>query len=101
MTTSNTIQDIASQEYKWGFITEVAEDRIPKGLSEDTIRLISKKKNEPEFMLEWRLKAYRHWASLERAHAEPTWAHIKHPPIDYQGITYYSAPKQKPNRKSL
>ena len=101
MTTANTIQNIASQEYKWGFITEVAEDRIPKGLNEDTIRLISMKKNEPEFMLDWRLKAYRHWASLERAHAEPTWAHIKHPPIDYQGITYYSAPKQKPNRKSL
>jgi Fe-S cluster assembly protein SufB len=101
MTTSNTIQDIASQEYKWGFITEADEDRIPKGLNEDTIRLISTKKNEPEFMLDWRLKAYRHWASLERAHAEPTWAHIKHPPIDYQGITYYSAPKQKPNRKSL
>jgi len=101
MTTANTIQNIASQEYKWGFITEVAEDRIPKGLSEDTVRLISTKKNEPEFMLEWRLKAYRHWASLERAQAEPKWAHIKHPPIDYQNITYYSAPKQKPNRKSL
>jgi len=101
MTTANTIQNIASQEYKWGFITEVAEDRIPKGLSEDTVRLISTKKNEPEFMLEWRLKAYRHWASLERAQAEPKWAHIKYPPIDYQNITYYSAPKQKPNRKSL
>lgn len=101
MTTANTIQDIAGQEYKWGFITEVAEDRIPKGLSEDTIRLISTKKNEPEFMLEWRLKAYRHWASLEKAQAEPKWAHIKYDPIDYQNIVYYSAPKQKPGRKSL
>ncbi len=101
MTTVNTIQDIANQEYKWGFVTAVDEDRIPKGLSEDTIRLISAKKNEPEFMLEWRLKAYRHWASLERTEAEPTWANVKYPPIDYQGITYYSAPKQKPNRASL
>ena len=101
MTTANTIQDIANQEYKWGFITQVDEDRIPKGLSEDIIRLISAKKNEPEFMLEWRLKAYRYWASLEKAEAEPKWAHVKYPPIDYQEITYYSAPKQKPNRKSL
>jgi len=101
MTTANTIQDLANREYKWGFVTDVAEDRIPKGLSEDTVRLISAKKNEPEFMLEWRLKAYRHWASLERAQAEPKWAHIKYPPIDYQNITYYSAPKQKPNRKNL
>lgn len=101
MTTANTIQDLANQEYKWGFITQVDEDRIPKGLSEDIIRLISAKKNEPEFMLEWRLKAYRYWASLEKAEAEPRWAHVKYPPIDYQEITYYSAPKQKPNRKSL
>ncbi len=101
MTTANTIQDLANREYKWGFITQVDEDRIPKGLSEDTIRLISTKKNEPEFMLDWRLKAYRHWASLERAEAEPKWANVKYPPIDYQSITYYSAPKKKPNRKSL
>jgi Fe-S cluster assembly protein SufB len=101
MTTANTIQDLANREYKWGFVTDIAEDRIPKGLNEDTIRLISAKKNEPEFMLEWRLKAYRHWASLESAQAEPKWAHIKYPPINYQGITYYSAPKKKPNRKSL
>ncbi|HWF66013.1 MAG TPA: Fe-S cluster assembly protein SufB [Acidobacteriaceae bacterium] len=101
MTTVNTIQDLANREYKWGFVTEIEEDRIPQGLSEDTIRLISAKKNEPEFMLEWRLKAYRHWASLERAEAEPKWANIKYPPIDYQAITYYSAPRKKPNRKSL
>jgi Fe-S cluster assembly protein SufB len=101
MTMANTIQDIANQEYKWGFVTAVDEDRIPKGLSEDTVRLISAKKNEPEFMLEWRLKAYRHWVTLEQKDAEPTWANVKYPPIDYQAITYYSAPKKRPNRASL
>jgi len=101
MSAANTIQEIANQEYKWGFVTDIQEDRIPKGLSEDTIRLISAKKNEPEFMLEWRLKAYRHWAALERKEAEPKWAKIKYPPIDYQAITYYSAPKKRPNRASL
>ncbi len=101
MTTANTIQDLANREYKWGFVTDVAEDRIPKGLSEETIRLISAKKNEPEFMLEWRLKAYRHWTTLERDEAEPVWANVKYSPIDYQNITYYSAPKARPNRASL
>jgi Fe-S cluster assembly protein SufB len=101
MTTANTIQDIANQEYKWGFVTAVDEDRIPKGLSEDTVRLISAKKNEPEFMLEWRLKAFRHWVTLEQKDGEPTWANVKYPPIDYQAITYYSAPKKRPNRASL
>jgi Fe-S cluster assembly protein SufB len=100
---SNTdaIRDFAQQEYKWGFITDVEEDRVPKGLNEEIIRVISAKKNEPEFMLEWRLKAYRHWASLERAQAEPKWANIKYPPIDYQNIVYYSAPKRKPSLKNL
>ena len=79
MTTVNTIEELANSEYKWGFISKIDEDRIPRGLSEDTIRLISAKKAEPEFMLEWRLKAYRHWASLERAQAEPKWAHVKYP----------------------
>jgi len=97
----NTIRDLAEREYKWGFITDIEEERIPKGLNEDIIRLISAKKNEPEFMLEWRLKAYRHWASLEKAQAEPKWANVKFPPINYQGITYYSAPKRKPTLKSL
>jgi Fe-S cluster assembly protein SufB len=101
MTTVNTIEELANSEYKWGFISKIDEDRIPRGLSEDTIRLISAKKAEPEFMLEWRLKAYRHWASLEQAQAEPKWANVKYPPIDYQDIVYYSAPKPKPNRKSL
>jgi Fe-S cluster assembly protein SufB len=98
---TDTIRDLAEQDYKWGFVTDIGEDRAPKGLNEDIIRLISTKKNEPEFMLEWRLKAYRHWESLEKAHAEPKWANVKFPPIDYQAISYYSAPKQKPSLKSL
>ncbi len=100
---SNTeaIRELAQQEYKWGFVTDIGEDRAPKGLSEEIIRFISAKKNEPEFMLEWRLKAFRHWMSLEKAQAEPKWANIHYPPIDYQAISYYSAPKQKPSLKSL
>jgi len=100
---SNTdaIRDLAQQEYKWGFVTNIGEDRAPKGLNEDIIRFISAKKQEPEFMLEWRLKAFRHWASLEKAQAEPKWANIHYGPIDYQNISYYSAPKQKTNLKSL
>ena len=101
MSSTDAIRDFAQQEYKWGFITDIEEERIPKGLSEDVVRLISTKKKEPEFMLEWRLKAYRYWASLEKAHAEPKWANVKFPPIDYQEITYYSAPKQKPVLNSL
>jgi Fe-S cluster assembly protein SufB len=100
-TNVNTIRDLAEREYKWGFVTEIEEERVPKGLNEDIIRVISAKKNEPEFMLEWRLKAYRHWASLEKADAEPKWANIKYGPINYQDITYYSAPKQKPTIESL
>ena len=95
------IRDLAEQEYKWGFVTDIEEDRVPKGLNEGTIRLISARKNEPEFMLEWRLRAFRHWASLEQAQAEPKWANIHYGPIDYQDIVYYSAPKQKPVLDSL
>ena len=97
----DSIRDLAQQDYKWGFITDIEEERVPRGLNEDTIRLISAKKNEPEFMLEWRLRAFRHWASLERAEAEPTWANIKYGPIDYQDIVYYSAPRQMPTLESL
>ncbi|HSB75567.1 MAG TPA: Fe-S cluster assembly protein SufB [Terriglobales bacterium] len=97
----NTIQDLANREYKWGFVTDIEQEKIPKGLNEDVVRLISAKKNEPEFMLEWRLKAYRHWASLETAQAEPKWANIHYPPIDYQDIHYYSAPKMKKAKASL
>jgi len=99
--TDATIRELAQQEYKWGFVTEIGEDRAPKGLNEDIIRFISAKKNEPEFMLEWRLKALRHWMTLEKNQAEPKWANIHYSPIDYQGISYYSAPKQKKNLKSL
>jgi Fe-S cluster assembly protein SufB len=101
MTTINAIQDLTNREYKWGFVTAVEEDKIPKGLNEDIIRLISAKKGEPDFMLDWRLKAYRHWASLEKLNAEPKWANVKYGPIDYQDMVYYSAPKKKPSLKSL
>jgi Fe-S cluster assembly protein SufB len=97
----DTIRDLTQQDYKWGFITEIESERVPRGLNEDIIRLISAKKNEPDFMLQWRLKAFRHWISLEKAEAEPKWANIKYGPIDYQDIVYYSAPKQKPGIKSL
>ena len=100
-TDTNTIQDLAEREYKWGFVTPVEEEKIPRGLSEDTIRLISAKKSEPEFMLEWRLRAFRHWLTLEKADAEPKWANVSYPPIDYQNIFYYSAPKKKAGLKSL
>jgi Fe-S cluster assembly protein SufB len=101
MSTINTIQDLTNQEYKWGFVTAVEEDTIPKGLSEDVVRLISAKKGEPEFMLDWRLKAYRYWDALEKAKGEPKWANVKFGPIDYQNMVYYSAPKKKPSLKSL
>ncbi|HET9838405.1 MAG TPA: Fe-S cluster assembly protein SufB [Candidatus Angelobacter sp.] len=99
--TVNQIQDLTQQEYKWGFTTQVDEDRLPPGLNEDVIRAIAAKKGEPEFMLEWRLKAYRYWAQQEQKHAEPKWANVKFAPIDYQAISYYSAPKKKKELKSL
>ncbi len=100
-TTVNAIEALANQEYKYGFVTEVETDTVPRGLNEDTIRMISAKKNEPPFMLEWRLKAYRYWAKLEKAEAEPKWANITYGPIDYQDIVYYSAPKTKKTLSSL
>jgi Fe-S cluster assembly protein SufB len=93
----STIERTVLNEYKYGFVTQIAADEAPKGLDETTIRFISAKKNEPEWMLEWRLKAYRHWLSME----EPRWANVKYPPINFQEIIYYSAPKQKNNPKSL
>src|SRR5215472_2482322 len=101
MSTVDQIRDLTRQEYKWGFVTSVEEDRLPNGLNEDIIRALAAKKNEPEFMLEWRLKSYRHWASLEQKQAEPKWANVKYPPINYQDISYYAAPKQKKELKSL
>ncbi|MBI3087040.1 MAG: Fe-S cluster assembly protein SufB, partial [candidate division NC10 bacterium] len=102
MTTStNAIEALANREYRYGFVTEVEADTIPRGLNEDVIRMISAKKNEPSFMLEWRLKAYRYWAKMERSAGEPKWANVTYPPIDYQDIIYYSAPKPKPKLNSL
>ena len=101
-TATKTVETLANREYKYGFVTEIEADTVPRGLNEETIRLISAKKNEPEFMLEWRLKAYRHWLKLERSEAEPKWANVHYPPIDYQNIFYYSAPKTTVERpKSL
>ena len=95
---TQTIETFANQEYKWGFVTDIAADTIPRGLSEDVVRLISAKKEEPEWLLEWRLKAYRHWLTLK----EPTWANVPYPKIDYNDIIYYSSPKaQKDGPKSL
>jgi Fe-S cluster assembly protein SufB len=91
------IDQLIAQEYKHGFTTMIEEDTIPVGLNEEVIRLISAKKNEPEFMLEWRLQAYRHWLTMK----EPHWAHIQHEPIDFQAISYYSAPKSKKSLQSL
>ena len=91
------LEQTVSSEYKYGFVSNFEVEEAPKGLSEDTIRFISAKKNEPEWMLEWRLKAYRHWLKME----EPHWGNLKYPPIDYQDIIYYSAPKQKVKLNSL
>ncbi len=86
-------------DYKWGFVTDIESDIAPKGLDENTVRLISGKKNEPQFMLDWRLRAYRHW--LKQAGREPRWAKVEFPPIDYQDIHYYAAPVAKDRPKSL
>src|SRR5262245_30372801 len=97
-TATSTIQELANREYKYGFVTEIETDAVPRGLNEDTIRQISAKKNEPDFMLDWRLKAYRHWLTL----AEPRWwPNLRIGPIDYQDIVYYSAPKHKKKLESL
>ncbi len=94
---SDTIQQITDQEYKYGFVTDIEADVVPPGLNETVIRTISAKKNEPEWLLEWRLKAFRHWLTMK----EPTWANVHYDPIDYQAISYYSAPKQKKKLNSL
>lgn len=92
------VEAVVSREYQAGFVTQVEADSVAPGLNEDIIRLISAKKGEPEFMLEWRLQAYRHWTTMP----VPTWAHVHYPPIDYQSIVYYSAPKADKDRpKSL
>src|ERR1700741_713470 len=86
-----------NSEYKYGFVSDIESDNAPKGLSEDIVRFISAKKNEPQWMLDWRLKAYRHWQKME----EPTWAHVHYPKINFQDIIYYSAPKKMPKLNSL
>jgi len=91
---SSPVEALVNREYKYGFVTDIEQDTAAVGLSEDTVRFISKRKNEPEWLLEWRLKAYRRWLTMTH---EPTWANIHHEPIDYQAISYFSAPKaQKP-----
>ena len=96
-TSTQVVQDLARREYKYGFITDVEQDIVPRGLSEDVVRLISQKKNEPAWLLDWRLKAYRIWRTMK----EPTWANIKYGPIDYQNMIYYAAPKRRPSLESL
>jgi Fe-S cluster assembly protein SufB len=100
-TTAKTVEAAVNREYEWGFVTDIEADAIAAGLNEDIIRLISSKKNEPEFMLEWRLRAYRHWVKMDKGAGEPRWANVTHPPIDYQSIVYYSAPKQSAAPGSL
>src|SRR5918995_1033987 len=96
-TATETIEQLANREYKYGFVTDVESETIPKGLNEDVVRLISQKKNEPEWLLEWRLKAYRLWLTMK----EPAWQNVKYDPINYQDIIYYSAPKKKKVLNSL
>ena len=96
-TSQDTIEQLATQDYKYGFVTDIEEDKIAPGLSEDVVRLISEKKNEPEWLLEWRLKAYRLWVEM----TEPEWHNLKIDPVDYQNTIYYSAPKKKPQLNSL
>ena len=96
-TSTQTIQDLASREYKYGFFTDIEQEAVPRGLNEEIVRLISAKKLEPDWLLEWRLKAYRTWLAMK----EPTWGNIKYGPIDYQDIVYYAAPKRQPALQSL
>ncbi|MBW3565639.1 MAG: Fe-S cluster assembly protein SufB [Acidobacteria bacterium] len=97
LTESEQIQALTEQDYKYGFVSDIESDTLPPGLNEEVVREISRRKNEPEFMLEWRLKAYRHWTTMK----EPHWLKGDYPPVDYQSISYYSAPKKKPKLESL
>jgi Fe-S cluster assembly protein SufB len=95
--TTKVFEDLAAQDYKYGFVTDVEQDIVPKGLDEDVVRLISAKKDEPEWLLEWRLKAFRAWQKM----TEPKWQNVTHAAIDYQDISYYAAPREKPKLNSL
>src|SRR5258705_6701401 len=90
-TETDTLTELTQKKYKYGFVTDIDADTIPRGLSEEVVRMISAKKNEPVFMLEWRLKAFRHWLTM----TEPTWPNVHYPKINYQDIIYFSAPKSK------
>ncbi|HEY9693383.1 MAG TPA: Fe-S cluster assembly protein SufB [Oculatellaceae cyanobacterium] len=94
---TSSVKTLVNEPYKYGFVTDIETDQIPRGLNEDIVRMISAKKEEPEFMLEFRLRAYRQWLKM----TEPTWQHVTYPPINYQDIIYYSAPKQKKKLNSL
>ncbi|MEI6915556.1 MAG: Fe-S cluster assembly protein SufB, partial [Armatimonadota bacterium] len=94
---SSEIESLAEREYKWGFVTDIESKSLPQGLNEDIVRAISALKEEPDWMTEFRLKAFRHWLTME----EPTWPNVKYPPIDYQDATYYSAPVQTVAKESL
>ena len=94
---NDTLTNLIYREYQHGFSTMIEADTIPPGLNEEIIRLISAKKGEPEFLLEWRLKAYRHWLTMQ----EPAWSSVRYPRIDYQSIVYYSAPKSHKDGPSL
>src|SRR5689334_14120150 len=96
-TATSTIQELANREYSAGFYVDIEADTVPRGLNEDVIRLISAKKDEPPFMLEWRLKAFRHWLTMK----EPKWPNVHYPPVNFQDVIYYSAPKAKKQLKSL
>ena len=94
---NDILNEVTTGDYKYGFVTDIDTEVIHRGLDEETVRIISAKKNEPEWLLEFRLKAFRHWQTLEM----PTWPHLNIPPIDYQDIIYYAAPKKKEGPKSL
>ena len=94
---SATIETLVNREYQHGFVTDVEADQLPPGLTEDVVRAISAKKNEPAWLLDWRLKAFRRWQQM----SEPHWPNVKYPAIDYQAISYYSAPKSPKTKNSL
>ena len=94
---STSIEALVNKEYRYGFVSDIESDSIPRGLTDETVRLISAKKEEPAWLLEWRLKAFRRWQTM----TEPHWSNVKYPPIDYQAQTYYSAPKSVKPLQSL
>lgn len=96
-TSTEVIEQLATTDYKYGFVTDIEQDIAPKGLNEDIVRLISSKKQEPEWLLEWRLRAFRTWLRME----EPAWQNVQYDRVDYQAISYYAAPKEKKKLNSM